>query len=419
MALDRMVVRGGNPLRGEIPISGAKNAALPILAASLLTSSSCRIRNVPRLQDVETMCGILRVLGARVETEGDSLHVRAEDLTGSEAPYDFVRKMRASILLLGPLVARSGFARVSLPGGCAIGVRPIDLHLKVLQALGADIALVEGYVEAKAARLRGAGYSFEKVTVTGTVNAMMAAARAEGTTTLANCACEPEIPAVAEALRQMGARVEGDGTPTIRVDGAARLAGFDVSLIPDRIETGTYLVAGAVTQGDLFLRSARGSDCKAVLAKIRETGAEITEEAGGLRVRGRRPIRPARVETAPFPGFPTDMQAQLTVLLCLARGESLVTEHIFENRFMHVAELARMGADLKIRDATVTVTGVAGLRGAPVMATDLRASASLVLAGLAAEGTTEVLRIYHLDRGYENMDAKLRAVGADIARVRE
>ena len=419
MALDRIRIEGSKRLSGEIPISGAKNAALPLLAATLLTAKPCRLRNLPSVKDVDTMAEVLRVLGVRVNFGDGVFEAQAASLTNDEAPYDYVRKMRASVLLLGPLLGRFGHARVSMPGGCAIGVRPINLHLKAFEALGAEVHLAEGYVEAKAKRLRGVDFLFDSVTVTGTVNAMMAAAFAEGKTTLRNCAREPEIAAVADALRQMGVRVNGDGSETIHIEGRKELGGFDVTMIPDRIETGTYLVAGAITYGDLFLRGARASDLPAVLDKLRETGAEISYDSSGIRVRGRKPIQPTDIATAPHPGFPTDMQAQFVTLLSLAKGVSVVTETIFENRFMHVAELTRMGANLKIQGSSVTIAGVEKLTGASLMATDLRASASLVLAGLAAEGTTELLRIYHLDRGYENMDHKLRAVGANIQRVHE
>lgn len=419
MALDRIKITGGRTLKGEIEIGGAKNAALPLMALTLLTPQNCRIRNVPDLNDVATMAEILRALGVQIKREKGAIEARAESLNKAEAPYDFVRKMRASVLLLGPLLARFGYARVSMPGGCAIGVRPIDQHLKAFQALGAEIHLSEGYVEAKASRLKGAKFKFETVTVTGTANAVMAAARAEGVSRFENCAREPEVTLVGETLAKMGARIRGIGTETIEVEGCPELNGFDVPLIPDRIETGTYLVAGAITNGDLFLRNAHALHLQAVIDKLRETGAEILEDRGGLRVRGRRPIRPVRIETAPFPSFPTDMQAQLLALLCFADGKSTIKETIFENRFMHVPELIRMGADLKIKGPTVTIQGVPTLQGANVMATDLRASACLVLAGLAAQGVTEVLRIYHLDRGYERMEAKLSAVGADIVRVRE
>lgn len=419
MALDRIRVRGGKVLRGEIEVGGAKNAALPMMAAALLTKESCRLRRTPLLHDVLTMAEILRVIGTDVRMEGRETHLQAKQLSGNEAPYDFVRKMRASVLLLGPLVSRFGFARVSMPGGCAIGLRPIDLHLKALKAMGAELTLSDGYVEAKAGRLKGVKHVFDQVTVTGTINAVMAATLADGSSIFQNCACEPEVTAMMDLLKSMGAKISGEGTSEIRVEGQTSLGGFDVDLIPDRIEAGTYLVAGAITQGDLFLRGAQASHLEAVLSKLRETGAEIKEDAEGIRVIGRSPILPTQIQTAPFPGFPTDMQAQFVSLLSLAEGTSTVTETIFDNRFMHVAELQRMGADLRVSGSTVTIAGVKQLAGAPVMATDLRASASLVIAGLAAHGTTEVLRIYHLDRGYESMETKLAGVGADIVRLKE
>ena len=417
MALDKIRIRGGNPLKGEIEVSGAKNAALPLLAASLLTEGMCRVRGVPELQDVGTMLGILRILGVRVDSAEGSLIVDAGRLTGEEAPYEAVRKMRASVLLLGPLLARAGHARVSLPGGCAIGVRPIDQHLKVLDALGAQIRLSDGYVEARARRLRGGKYSFDLVTVTGTANAMMAGALAEGETRLANCAREPEVVFLAETLRSMGAEIAGEGTSEITVRGVRELTGYDVTLIPDRIEAGTYLVAGALTGGDVFLRGARADHLEAVIGALSEAGALVDESPEGIRVRAEGRPRAMKLRTAPYPGFPTDMQAQFTVLLSLAGGNSRVRETIFENRFMHVAELCRMGARLKIRGSTVAIEGVEHLNGTSLMATDLRASASLVLAGLVARGTTEVSRIYHLDRGYESMECKLRSLGADVVRV--
>ncbi len=412
-----MRVTGGRRLKGEIEISGAKNATLPMLAATLLTADPCRVGNIPDLHDIETMKDILAFFGVKFERHGSDLLVQAQSLSGVEAPYDYVRKMRASVLLLGPLLARCGSARVALPGGCAIGVRPIDQHLKAFESMGAEIELKEGYVEAKAKRLKGVTHAFDTVTVTGTINAMMAAALADGTTELQNCAEEPEVTAVADALRQMGAEINGVGTAVIQIKGQKKLNGFHLPMIPDRIETGTYMAAAAITAGDLFLLGANPADLEAVISKLRESGATITVEKKGLRVKGSKAIYPAQIKTAPHPGFPTDMQAQLMALLSLADGTSTITETIFENRFMHVAELNRMGADLRISGSTVTVVGVKKLRGAPVMATDLRASASLVLAGLAAEGVTEILRIYHLDRGYERMDAKLASVGADIERI--
>jgi UDP-N-acetylglucosamine 1-carboxyvinyltransferase len=419
MALDRLRVTGGRRLRGEIEIAGAKNAALPMLAATLLTDQPCRLTRIPDLMDVNTMLQVLKSLGVQVQKNVHEVNVQAAELSSHEAPYDQVRKMRASVLLLGPLLARYGNARVSLPGGCAIGVRPIDRHLKAFQALGAEIEIKEGYVEAKAARLKGTAHTFEDVTVTGTINALFAASRAEGRSTFHNCACEPEVIAAADVLDQMGAKVEGAGTPSISIQGVAKLKGFDAEMIPDRIETGTYLVAGALTQGELFLRGARASDLHVVIMKLRETGTAVNYDSAGIRIEGKRPIRPIDIVTQPYPGFPTDMQAQFMVLLSLANGKSVITETIFENRFMHAAELIRMGAKLDIDGSVVKIEGVRKLTGAPLMATDLRASASLVLAGLAAEGVTEVLRIYHLDRGYENMVGKLKGVGAEIERIEE
>lgn len=414
-----MNIVGGSPLEGEIPISGAKNAALPLLAMTLLSSESCQLTNVPELEDVNSMISILKTLGIKIQAQDGRVDVEAHEGIHTEAPYDFVRKMRASILFLGPLLARFGQARVSMPGGCAIGVRPIDLHLKVLKALGAEIELKDGYVEAKARKLKGSQCAFDRITVTGTINALMAASLADGVSTFYNCAREPEVSACAQALEQMGVKLKGVGTSTISVEGRLKLKGMKVKMIPDRIETGTYLVAGAITGGNLFLRGARSSDLEAVIQKIQETGSMVQEDKLGLRVQGRYPITPTNIETAEFPGFPTDMQAQLMALLTLARGTSTITENIFENRFMHVSEMIRMGADLQVQGSKVTIQGVEKLKGAPVMATDLRASASLVLAGLAAEGLTEVLRIYHLDRGYERMEVKLQGVGANIKRVYE
>jgi len=419
MALDKMQIKGGIPLKGEIPISGAKNATLPLLAMTLLTSKPCQLRNVPNLKDVESMVNILNALGVQTQSKNSVIDVQAKDVLQTEAPYDFVRKMRASILILGPLLARYGKARVSMPGGCAIGVRPIDLHLRAFEALGAQIDLQDGYVEAKASKLRGATHRFEYVTVTGTINALMAASLAQGESTFHNCALEPEVTACARALEKMGIPMKGIGTRTLHVQGKKDMNGMVIDMIPDRIETGTYLVAGAITQGDLFLRGASSSDLKVVIEKIRNTGSEVLEDQAGIRIRGKQPIAPTNIETAEFPGFPTDMQAQLMTLLCLSKGKSVIKENIFENRFMHVSELTRMGADLQVKGSEVFVNGVKRLQGAPVMATDLRASASLILAGLAADGVTEVLRIYHLDRGYERMESKLKAVGANIQRVYE
>lgn len=420
MALDRMKIYGGNPLRGTIDISGAKNAALPALAMMLLTQEPCTLTNVPQLYDVQTMLDILSYLGADVTRGADkTLKVRVSQLDKTEAPYDFVRKMRASVLLLGPLLARKKVARVSLPGGCAIGVRPIDIHLKAFAALGATIQLKDGYVEARADELIGTNFTFEITTVTGTVNAMMAASMAKGETVLHNCALEPEVVFCAEILRSMGVPVDGIGTSVIRIQGQKEVGGYTAELIPDRIETGTYMVAAAITRGELVLKNANVEHLTAVVSALSEIGVEIEAQKNEIRVKGKPEYKATHIETAPHPEFPTDMQAQIMSLLCLAKGKSEITETIFENRYMHVPELIRMGANIKVKGSIAKIQGVEKLHGAPVMATDLRASASLVLAGLAAEGTTDVLRIYHLDRGYETMEKKLASVGAKIERVEE
>lgn len=419
MALDTIEIEGGIPLKGSIRVSGAKNGALPAMALALLTPKPCVLRLVPDLQDIQSMIHILRFLGGEIDFNHGALSIAFPQIKGVEAPYDFVRKMRASILLLGPLLARQGFARISLPGGCAIGVRPVDLHLKAMAALGAEITLQEGYVEAKGKKLRGADFRFETVTVTGTINAMMAATRAAGKSVFLNCAREPEVVFAGMLLKQMGATIDGLGTSTIEVVGDDKdLAGYDHALIPDRIETGTYMVAAAITGGDLTLENVSMDHLTALVEVMREAGASVDSHGvGGLRVQGRRPIKPVKITTAPYPGFPTDMQAQWMTFMCLASGSSEITETIFENRLMHVPELLRMGAKIKIRGSTCFIDGVESLSGAPVMATDLRASASLVLAGLCAKGTTKVSRIYHLDRGYEKMEQKLAAVGARIRRI--
>jgi len=416
--MDAIEITGGRPLHGEVTVSGSKNATLPQIAAALLAPGKSAFRGVPELADIRTLGRLLAHMGARVEREGSTLHIDAQDLPRPEAPYELVKTMRASVLVLGPLVARMKRARVSLPGGCAIGARPIDQHLKGLQALGARIELAHGYVEASAERLRGAQFLFDLPTVTGAENLMMAAALADGRTTLENCAREPEVVALADALNSMGARVHGAGTSVITIDGVSSLRPLDVNVIPDRIEAGTLLAAALITGGEVLVRGARAEDLDAPLAKMREAGASIAVEPDGLRIRA-----PARAEavdfiTAPFPGFPTDLQAQLMACLSVARGASRVVETVFENRFMHVQELVRMGADITIDGHTAVVRGVERLSGAPVMATDLRASASLVLAGLRAEGTTVIQRVYHLDRGYESLEKKLAALGAGIRRIK-
>jgi len=415
--MDAIEITGGKPLSGEVQVSGSKNATLPQIAAALLAPGRSVFRGVPDLADIRTLARLLGNMGARVERDGSTLWVDAEQVGKPEAPYEMVKTMRASVLVLGPLIARFGRARVSLPGGCAIGARPIDQHLKGLQLLGARIELAHGYVEATAARLRGARILFDLPTVTGTENLMMAAALAEGETVLENCAREPEVVALAEALNAMGARIHGAGSSIITVGGVTSLRPMDLQVIPDRIEAGTLLAAAMITGGNVLVRGARADDLDAAIAKMREAGARVSVEKGGLRIVA--PERPEAVDfiTAPFPGFPTDLQAQLMACLAVARGASRVVETVFENRFMHVQELVRMGADIAIDGHTAIVRGVSRLSGAPVMATDLRASASLVLAGLRAEGKTVVHRVYHLDRGYESLEKKLAALGAGIRRV--
>ncbi|MBF5042540.1 UDP-N-acetylglucosamine 1-carboxyvinyltransferase [Aggregicoccus sp. 17bor-14] len=420
--MDKIIVKGGARLKGEVNVSGAKNAALPILASSLLADGTSTYRNVPELADVATMLKLLRIMGCDTERltgeHIDRCRVGVHGPITPEAPYDLVKTMRASVLVLGPLVARYGRARVSLPGGCAIGARPIDQHLKGLKALGAEITLTEGYVEARADRLRGGTVSFDVITVTGTENVMMAAALAKGRSVLENCAREPEVEELARVLNKMGARIEGAGTSVITIEGVDALKPVEHAILPDRIEAGTLLVAAAITGGDVLVRHAVPEHLDAVILKLREAGCTLSAEAGGLRCQGPEVIQSVDVKTSEHPGFPTDMQAQLMVLMSVASGTSVISENIFENRFMHVPELDRMGADITIRGANAIVKGVKRLSGAPVMATDLRASASLVLAGLRAEGRTEVQRVYHLDRGYEHLERKLRGLGADIERVK-
>jgi UDP-N-acetylglucosamine 1-carboxyvinyltransferase len=404
---------------GEVRVSGAKNAALPLMAAALLTDAPLELGNAPRLVDILTMAKILRHMG--VEIAGDrtpALRLQARSLPRPEAPYDLVKTMRASVLVLGPLVARMGRARVSLPGGCAIGPRPINLHLVGLEKLGASIRLEHGYVEAEAPCLRGGRIAFDLQTVTGTENLMMAAALAKGTTILENAASEPEVVDLARLLNAMGAKVEGAGTATITISGVSALGGAAHRIIPDRIEAGTFAVAAAITGGDVTIHECQPSHLEAITAKLEETGVRIEAGVDTLRVTGRGRPWAVNVRTHPFPGFATDMQAQIMALMTIADGRSVITETVFENRFMHVNELLRMGADIAIAGNTAVVQGVPQLLGAPVMATDLRASASLVLAGLAARGTTTVSRIYHLDRGYEAIERKLAALGAEIERVR-
>ncbi len=416
--MDKIIVEGGRALNGEVSISGAKNAALPILISSLLTDGTCIFSNVPRLQDIHSTAMLLENLGARVETHDGTVRIDAGGHIQPEAAYDLVRKMRASVLVLGPLVARLGKARVSLPGGCAIGARPINLHLKGLAALGASIELKHGYVEASAGRLKGADIYFDVVTVTGTENLMMAATLADGTTVLRNSAREPEVVALADTLIKMGADIQGAGTSVITINGVSALKPVEDAIIPDRIEAGTFLIAGALTAGSITLLNAEPDHLGALIDKLRLTGAEIKMDGKSVHVKNTARIQSVDIKTQPYPGFPTDMQAQFMVLMSVASGTSMISENIFENRFIHVSELRRMGADIQVSGNSAIVKGVPKLSAAQVMATDLRASASLILAGLVAEGTTEVNRVYHLDRGYESLEKKFAALGAAILRVK-
>ena len=418
--MDKLRIRGGRRLAGEIAISGAKNAALPELCAALLTAEPVLLSNVPRLHDVTTMLRLLRTMGVSAEQSADAeatISLDAKRVTNREASYDLVKTMRASILVLGPLVARFGEARVSLPGGCAIGTRPVDQHIKGLQALGAEITVEHGYIVARAERLRGARITTDMVSVTGTENLLMAATLADGETVLENAAQEPEIPDLAEMLIAMGARIEGHGTSRIRIEGVRELHGAAHRIIPDRIEVGTFLCAVAAAGGDAVLRHARADHLEAVIDKLREAGATIDSGGDWIRIRaGARP-RAVGFRTSEYPAFPTDMQAQFMALDCIAEGAASVAETIFENRFMHVPEMIRLGARIEVDGRVAVIQGVEKLSGAAVMATDLRASAGLVIAGLVAEGETMVDRIYHLDRGYDRMEAKLRSLGADVERV--
>ncbi len=416
--MDKILVQGGRQLQGTVQVSGAKNAALPILVSALLCDGLNTFTNVPILRDIQSTLQLLAHLGVRCSMEGHTVQVDASGLNNDEAPYDLVRKMRASILVLGPLVARLKKARVSLPGGCAIGARPINLHLHGLELLGARIDLSHGYVEAVCEQLRGAEIYFDMVTVTGTENIMMAAVLAQGTTVLRNAACEPEVKALADVLKQMGARIHGAGTPEIVIHGVERLHPVSAAIIPDRIETGTLMTAAALTQGDVTIQSAEPEHLEAVIHKLRLAGAQIDVSGSQIRVQGQRPIQSVDIKTLPYPGFPTDMQAQFMVLMAVAQGSSLISETIFENRFIHVSELQRMGADITVTGNSALIKGVARLSGAPVMATDLRASACLILAGLVSDNTTEVNRVYHLDRGYEALEAKFQQLGAAIRRVK-
>lgn len=417
--MDKIEINGGMELKGEVMVSGAKNAALPLLASSILVDGEIVYHNVPDLMDIKSIKFLLEDLGAKCETDRDCVKINGSGINKIEAKYDLVRKMRASILVLGPLVARFGHARVSLPGGCAIGARPVNMHLSGLKALGAEITIKHGYIEAKADKLRGNEIYFDVPTVTGTENLMMAASLARGTSILRNSAREPEIIALADTLNAMGADIKGAGTALIQINGVESLKPAEVSVIPDRIEAGTFMVAAAATMGDVFVRGCEPEHMGGIINKLRQTGTIVDIEDDGIRVRAGQGIKSTDIKTLPYPGFPTDMQAQFMVLMSIAHGNCVIHETIFENRFIHVNELLRMGADISISGGRYAmVRGVEKLSGAPVMASDLRASASLVIAGLVARGTTVINRVYHIDRGYESIERKFSSLGADIKRIR-
>ena len=419
--MQKIVIEGGRPLRGDISISGAKNSALPILFSSLLADGPCQLHNIPSLRDIETTLKLLENLGATVESskkKSAPMILSAHKLRHFEAPYDLVRTMRASVLVMGPLLAKYGQARVSLPGGCAIGARPINLHLKAFEDMGAKIDIEGGYVNLKAKKLHGARIRFDTITVTGTENILMAATLAKGQTVLENAAREPEIIDLAIALNKMGAKISGAGTETLIIEGVDSLSGCEHTIIPDRIETGTFMMAAAITGGSLRIKNGEPSTIEALKSKLEECGVKIHAEGNDILVEAPKTIKAVDVATAPYPGFATDFQAQFMALMTTAHGTSVMTESIFENRFMHALELTRMGADIKVEGHVAIVKGVKKLSGAPVMASDLRASAALILAGLAAEGVTEVHRIYHIDRGYERIEKKLRQLGARIKRTK-
>ncbi len=418
--MDKILIEGGRRLVGEVRVSGAKNAVLPLMAASLLVDGWMTITNVPALKDIETFKKLLAHLGGEIEADVPAgvLKIRTPDVKDPYAPYELVKTMRASVLVLGPLLARFKRARVSLPGGCAIGARPINLHLMGLKKMGAEVTIEHGYVTVEAKQLKGAKIYFDTNTVTGTENLMLAAVCADGVTVLENAALEPEVVCLAETLNRMGARITGAGTDAITIEGVRDLKPVEVRVIPDRIEAGTFMVASAMTKGNVLIKDCPFRNLEALTVKLREAGAEITEEEGGVRVAGDYPVRSVDVKTLPYPGFPTDMQAQMMAMMAVGNGLSVITETVFENRFMHVGELKRMGADITVDGRSAVVRGVRNLSGAPLMATDLRASASLILAGLVAEGVTEVSRIYHLDRGYQRIEEKLKALGAGIQRVK-
>lgn len=415
--MQSIVIEGGKRLKGDVTISGAKNAALPILCATILAPGENHLTNVPNLKDVSTMGQLLGCLGAKVEASDGAAVIDTTAIDKDEAPYDLVKTMRASVLVLGPLVARLGRARVSLPGGCAIGARPINLHLMGLEKMGAKVEIEHGYVVASAKRLKGAKIYLDLPTVTGTENLMMAAALADGPTVIENAACEPEVTDLADYLNAMGARVRGAGTDTVRIEGVSQLKPAAYRVMPDRIETGTFMIAGAITGGEVTVKDCRPEHSNALIEKLKETGLEITTGKDWVKVMNTSRVKSADVKTLPYPGFPTDMQAQFMALMALADGLSVITETVFENRFMHIAELRRMGADIKVQGNAAVVSGVKQLLGAPVMATDLRASASLIVAALAAKGSSEISRVYHLDRGYEKIEEKLLGLGARVKRV--
>lgn len=422
--MDKILVQGGRRLEGEVAVSGSKNAALPILISALLTAEPCRYQGIPDLMDIHTALRLLSGLGVRVEKESgqpggaSQITLQADRVSKMEAPYDLVKTMRASFLVLGPLLGRFGAARVSTPGGCAIGARPVNLHLKGLSEMGADIGLVHGYMEAKAKRLHGARIYLDLPSVGATENLMMAASLAEGTTVIEHAAKEPEIEDLASVLNKMGARIQGAGSDIVKIEGVSELRGVSHRVIPDRIEAGSFMVAAALTRGDVIVRGARADHLDAFSLKLKEAGVGLSVEANAIRVKGDSEVRSVDITTLPYPGFPTDLQAQMMVLMTVSDGVSVITENIFENRFMHALELIRLGADIRLEGNRAVIKGVESLLGAPVMATDLRASVSLVLAGLVAKGKTEISRVYHLDRGYEHIERKLSSLGADIQRVK-
>ncbi len=416
--MDKLEIEGSIGLKGEVTISGAKNAALPVMAATILAPGEHNISNIPDLRDITTMGKLLANLGMGYHQENEEVILQSNNITAIEAPYDFVKTMRASVLVLGPLLARMGETKVSLPGGCAIGARPINLHIMGLEKMGATFTLTDGYIHAKAKKLKGATICFDMPTVTGTENLMMAATLADGLTVLENAACEPEVTDLANALISMGADIEGAGTSVIKISGVTTLKPMNYRIVPDRIETGTFLTAAAVTGGEITIKKCNPSHSEALINKLRDVGVIIQSRESNITVKGPDRIKSEDIKTMPYPGFPTDMQAQFMALMTIAEGSSLITESIFENRFMHVAEMKRMGADIKVEGSTATVKGVKSLKGAPVMATDLRASASLVLTGLAAKGKTVIDRVYHIDRGYEKIEEKLKMLGARIRRIK-